>query len=78
MQELTDERLHKEILRLEYEKPRLVQWTQYDEDRLLAYRELEQLRRKVIAQANRIEDDSKTVNRLCAMNGFPVLTEKAQ
>lgn len=63
-------RLRREIERLEYEKTRVVQWTQYDEERLRAYREVEWLRKKIKAAKNRIEDDCSTINHLCEVNGF--------
>ena len=72
------ERLRKEIERLEYEKPRIVQWTRYDEDRLQAYREVEFLRKKVMEMCNRIEDDSGTMNRLCESKGFFTCSKTSQ
>jgi hypothetical protein len=63
---MSDDRLQSEIKRLEHEKYRLAQWTKYDEDRLCAYKEIEFLRRKLIAARNRIEDDTQTINNLCA------------
>lgn len=76
--EWTDEQLRKAIERLEHDKPLIVQWTQADENRLLAYREVEWLRMKLIAARNRIDDDTQSMNRMLEMRGFSLGSEKKQ
>lgn len=76
--EWTDQQLRQKIERLEHDKPLIVQWTQSDEDRLLAYREVEILRRTVIAMRNRIDDDTRSMNRMLEMRGFTPGSESAQ
>lgn len=56
---MTEEKLSKEIARLEREKPLIVQWTQYDEDRLWAYREVVTLHRQLQAAIGEARQQNK-------------------
>jgi hypothetical protein len=57
--------LRSEVKRLSEEQPRIAQWTESDQHRLVAYREVLRLCSALNAAKNRINDDRDIVNELC-------------